>query len=86
MVTWTEDVVSALRNLGGRAHLSDIYAEIRRIRPTERHTQNLEARVRDALERSSSDSDLWERHGSRRDLFHMVARGTGVWELRGKVH
>ena len=33
MTTWKEDIVKALKNLGGSAHLSEIYNEVERIRP-----------------------------------------------------
>lgn len=33
MSTWINDIVSAMSNLGGTAHYSELYAEIKRIRP-----------------------------------------------------
>ena len=35
MATWKEDIVKALENLGGKAHLSEIYKEVEKIRPLE---------------------------------------------------
>ena len=29
MATWKEDIIKALENLGGKAHLSEIYKEVR---------------------------------------------------------
>ena len=33
MATWKEDIIKALENLGGKAHLSEIYKEVEKIRP-----------------------------------------------------
>jgi hypothetical protein len=29
MATWREDIIKALKNLGGQAHLSEIYKEVK---------------------------------------------------------
>ena len=34
MATYKEDTIEALKNLGGEAHLNDIFKEVKRIRKT----------------------------------------------------
>ena len=82
-MTWAEDVQAALKRLGGRAHLSAIYKDVRAARTKGGRTvpPNLESAVRDALERHSSDSDLYDT--KREDLFQMAeGKGAGIWALR----
>ena len=82
MATWSEDIESALRNLGGVSTLSGIYAEVKKIRPTP-HPKALKATVRGAIERNSSDS---EAYASGKDLFFSVqGLGAGVWGLRSHL-
>ncbi|MEM7138172.1 MAG: hypothetical protein AAF500_16450 [Myxococcota bacterium] len=79
-MTWRDDIVLALRNLGGSAGLSDIYAEVQQIRP---HALSAEwqATVRNQIESWSSDSKNWR--PGRADLFFSVGgKGSGVWALR----
>ncbi len=58
MNTWKEDIVIALRNLGGVAPLAQIYRELRGIRP-EPHPDSFEAIIRRELESRSSDSEAF---------------------------
>lgn len=84
-LVWRDDVAKALTNLGGRAHLAEIYSEVREIR---RHRgaslpKSLEAIVRKELEYNSSDTESFL---GKYDLFCSVAGlGEGVWELRGYI-
>lgn len=82
MGTWTEDVIIGLKNLNGIAPLSDIYSELRKIRP-EPHPESLEAIIRRTLESNSSDSDAFN---GKSDLFYSVEGiGGGVWGLRSAL-
>ena len=65
MATWKEDIIKALENLGGVAHLSKIYKEVERIRegnlnPTWDRT------IQRELETFSSDSKAF---GGGKDIF-----------------
>lgn len=75
MATMVEDVIKALNNLGGRATLSEIYAEVERIRITPL-SQSWQATIRQAIEFHSSDSHVYKG----KDLFCKIAKGT--WALR----
>ena len=82
MATWKEDIIKALENLGGVAHLSKIYKEVERIRegnlnPTWDRT------IQRELETNSSDSDAFKKDRKGDDLFYMAeGKGKGVWGLR----
>jgi hypothetical protein len=79
MPSWSEDIESALSNLGGLATLSDIYSEVKRIRSSP-HPRSFEATIRGAIERNSSDSKAFS---SGNDLFFSVhGLGAGIWGLR----
>lgn len=81
-VLWCHDVRQALRNLGGQAHLREIYEEVRSIRRKAGRSLpiNVEPIVRKELEHNSSDSHSYK---AKRDWFKSVngIRG-GVWALR----
>lgn len=79
MATWTEDITLALKNLGGIATLSDIYAEVKNVRKGP-HPSSIDATIRGAIERNSSDSKA---HSGKHDLFFSVSGlGAGIWGLR----
>ncbi len=82
MKTWVEDISESLVNLGGVAKLADIYSEVKRIRPLP-HPKSIEATIRGAIERNSSDSDA---HTGGRDIFFSAkGLGGGIWGLRSKT-
>lgn len=82
---WRQDVAGALRDLGGEAHLSEIYDRVRKRRleggrsvPTE-----LEAIVRRELENNSSDAGAYT---GKRDWFRTVdGLGKGRWALKERA-
>lgn len=79
MPTWREDVLDAVRDIGGIGPLAAIYeaVELRRAGPL---PPTWQAIVRRELEYNSSDS---ESHQKRHDLFRSVhGIGGGVWALR----
>ena len=77
-IRWVDDVLAALRSLGGRAVLHSIYKEVEHRRRVggRRVTRELEATIRRTLEDHSSDSQNFR--GT--DLFRNIARGE--WALR----
>ena len=77
MASWVEDIIQALKNLGGQATLAQIYEEVRRIR-TEPLPDSYKASIRERIEAHSSDSTNFKGN----DLFRKVDKG--VWALREK--
>lgn len=75
MATWVEDIVQALKNLGGQASLGQIYIEVKKIR-TETLSANWQASIRERIEAHSSDSHNFKG----KDYFQKVEKG--VWALR----
>lgn len=73
--SWVEDIVQALKNLGGEAHRSDIFEEIKRIRTVPLTEHSIEA-MQGCIQAFSSDSLSFRGV----DLFRKV--GDGVWALR----
>ncbi|MEI7989878.1 MAG: hypothetical protein WCI88_12640, partial [Chloroflexota bacterium] len=78
MATWVEDIVQALKNLGGQAALSEISAEIANIRTIPLNL-TYQATIRERILRNSSDSKSF----SEKDIFKKV--GKGKWALRDQV-
>ena len=77
MATWVEDIVQALKNLGGQAHRKQILEEVKRIRK-----EPLPERIAEVIQRTIQDhsSDSTGFRGN--DLFRKV--GNGVWALSEK--
>jgi len=75
MATWVDDIVQALKNLGGQAHRKQIIEEVKRIR-TEPLPIRLEEVVQRTIQNYSSDSAGFKG----KDLFKKI--GDGVWALR----
>ena len=82
MATWLDDTITALKNLGGEAHLNDIFKEVKRIRKT--LSPSWTRTIQKELERHSSDSIVWKsKYRGKEDLFYSVKGiGQGVWGLR----
>lgn len=79
-MSWADDVVQALTNLGGQASLEQIYAEIQKIRPDLKPSWR--SNVRDVLHSFSSDCEAYKKTRRHQDLFRAVNKGTGLWALR----
>ena len=77
-IRWVDDVVAALKKLGGTADLGEIYRVTRRIRNEGARSQppSLEATIRRTIEDHSSDSANFRG----KNLFKLVGRGR--WALR----
>jgi hypothetical protein len=79
---WVDDVVEALEQLGGRAPLSRIYEQAKRIRRAAGKTvpRTLDAIVRRTLEECCSETESYK---ERANLFAMPeGKGAGIWALR----
>jgi len=83
MTTWKEDIIQALKNLGGRAHLSKIQNEVARLRKGKLNNSWIYS-IQENLQRHSSDSDYGRgKYGSGEDIFYMPeGKRKGVWGLR----
>lgn len=80
--TWLDDVRSALADLGGKAHLHEIYKATvqRRKREARSVPRTAEAVIRRTLENFSSDSKAYL---GGEDLFFMPnGKGAGFWAVR----
>jgi len=75
VATWVEDVIQALKNLGGQATLNQIYDEVRRIRQGSlpKMWQHI---IQDTIYQHSSDTQKFQGN----DLFRKVDKG--VWSIR----
>lgn len=81
-VLWREDVRHSLGELGGIAHLSKIYRQVRNRRLAQSRSvpRSIDAIIRRELEYCSSDSESYQ--GSH-DWFRSVdGLGQGIWALR----
>jgi hypothetical protein len=75
-------VVSALVNLGGPRHLSEIYTEVKRL-GYPLGGQDLHKAIRKRIYEHSSDSPQFiKKQGD--DLFHTDKIGSGFWSLRSE--
>ena len=79
MPIWRDDVLRAVRQIGGLGPLSKIYSEVERVREGDL-PPSWQAIVRRELEHNSSDSATYQK---KQDLFRSVnGIGGGVWALR----
>jgi len=86
MATWKEDIIQALKNLGGSAHLKEIFKEVARLRKGKLN-KTWTFGIQETLQRFSSDSiyGRGKAYGKANveDIFEMVeGKGKGVWGLR----
>ena len=78
-MTVLENIVQALKNLGGSAYYSDIYKEYERISGVSL-TAGRKAGIRKCIEDHSSDSLNFK---NKDDIFYSVdGLGSGYWGLR----
>lgn len=78
-MTWLEETIKALSQLGGEASLKHIYETVRN--NTEKEIpESLDAIIRRTLETNSKDSQVYD---GKHDLFYCVhGIGMGVWGIR----
>ena len=83
--TWADDLVLYFRELGNRAHYSELYKHIQ-ANPKRKLVREWQAVVRRTIEEHSSDTTIWSRRRLP-DLFRSVnGLGAGVWELRDAAY
>ena len=86
--TWVEILVITLENLGRTAHVSSIYTESKRVatamgknfRHKDENSFNMS--IQGNLESHSHDCNPT----TKQDYFHIVEKGTGMWQLNPGVH
>jgi hypothetical protein len=79
--SWFDDVLEALRQLGGKAHLGKIYNTVRTIRRNAGRAlpKSFESEVRKTLEDHCPEAYFRRR----RNIFFMPeGKGAGVWAIR----
>ena len=78
---YLDSIIKALKKLGGKASLSQIYKEVYSIMTEEKLKINdsHEATIRDMIETHSSDSTKWTKK-KEDDIFKWISKG--VWALR----
>ncbi len=83
--TWLEIVYQALINLNGAGKYKSIYGEVLKIAPEKcANNQNWTAAVRQTIEKSSSDSEVF--NTKKPDLFiSLEGIGKGSWGIRGFI-
>ncbi|OSJ32582.1 hypothetical protein BSZ19_18705 [Bradyrhizobium japonicum] len=76
--TWLSDTLRALKELGGKAFLPDLYVKVEQVRLDAKRSlpANYQAIVRKILEENSEDSDA---HRKRHSLFRNADKGKGLW-------
>lgn len=81
MATWTEDIVTALENIGGSGSYSDIYAAIERLR------RDLPPTWKNGVQRNIQDhsSDSKGFRGGADLFFSVEGLGRGIWGLRSAL-
>ena len=86
-MTWLDITERAVYELGGKAHLKDIYAKVEEILLSDefknnpkRESKDIQAIIRGTIECNSSDS---EKYNNKNDIFYSVSgKGKGEWGLR----
>jgi hypothetical protein len=82
-MTWLEVVIEALKALGGKGYLKDIYKKVDEIghkKSSINQCNTWRNTIRQTIYDHSSDSDSFRQED---DLFHHL--GHGFWELRDKL-
>ncbi len=80
--TWKNEVYEVINELGGRAHLHEIYkrAEERQKKVKGKISDGNKASIRDAIHKQTSDSDVFE--GKEDLLYSVEGKGSGIWAIR----
>lgn len=83
-MSWLEIIISAMESLGGHAKYKDLYFMIEELYPDKvSSVKDYKAQVRGTIERFSSDSDVFRKTKSKKDIFYLVGeKGDGHWGMR----
>lgn len=84
MITLADECRTALQQLGGRAHLRDIYAKVKanRQRIGRSSSTHWQAAIRETLQRKCSDSDRFDGTDDLFEMGRMHGLRVGFWSLR----
>jgi putative restriction endonuclease len=81
-MTWREAIIEALKALGGKGNLKNIYEKVEKMGNMKSKIEKCTTwknTIRQTIYDNSSDSNSFRQ---KNDLFHHV--GHGIWELRNK--
>ena len=83
-MSWLEIIISAMERLGGHAKYKDLYFMIEDLYPEKVYSvKDFKAQVRGTIERFSSDSEVFHKTKSKKDIFYLVGeKGDGHWGMR----
>jgi putative restriction endonuclease len=78
---WVDEIREALEELGGEAHLSEIYHKVlERDNMNFDENKNVEEKIRQTIQRYSGDSETFN---GKEDIFYSVRGiGEGYWGIR----
>lgn len=84
-LSWLDIIELSMRKLGGHAKYKDLYEEIEQSYEEKvTNVKNFKAQIRGTIERFSSDSEVYYKNNSKKDIFYAVEKkGEGHWGLRG---
>lgn len=83
-MSWLEIIILAMERLGGHAKYKDLYSMIEDLYPEKvSSVKDFKAQVRGTIERFSSDSEVFHKTKSKKDIFYLVGeKGDGHWGMR----
>lgn len=81
---WLEEIIEAMKILGGHAYYSDLYDAVKERGNIDfNRLKNPNAQIRGTIERYSSDSNVYKKLNNTLDIFYAVdGKGKGHWGLR----
>lgn len=83
-MSWLDMIIDSMEKLGGHAVYKDLYEMIKSLYPEKTSSVvDYKAQVRGTIERFSSDSDVFYKTKSKKDIFYLVGgKGDGHWGIR----
>ncbi|MBC2575551.1 HNH endonuclease [Peptostreptococcus canis] len=83
-MSWIDMIINSMEKLGGHAEYKDLYDMIEDLYPEKTSSvKDYKAQVRGTIERFSSDSDVFYKKKSKKDIFYLVGeKGDGHWGIR----
>lgn len=83
-MSWLDMIIDSMEKLGGHSKYKDLYEMIEYLYPEKTSSVvNYKAQVRGTIERFSSDSEVFHKKKSKRDIFYLVGeKGDGHWGIR----
>lgn len=83
-MSWLDIIIDSMQKLGGHAVYKDLYEMIEILYPEKTSSVvDFKAQVRGTIERFSSDSEVFHKIKSKKDIFYLVGeKGQGHWGIR----